>query len=227
VEEDPALIAAVTEGLAAAADPARAPRMQAYMKSVMPFLGVPVPAVRSVVRDAAREHPPDSVAALAATAGALWRGATHREHRYAATALTGLRLADAAPALIPLYEEMVVTGAWWDHVDAVAPRLGRLLLARPADVRPLLLGWSTAPDRWLRRASIIAQLGAGARTDLDLLTAVIDANAGDAEFFVRKAIGWALRDYARTDPGWVARFVAARTGTLSGLSRREATRHLA
>jgi 3-methyladenine DNA glycosylase AlkD len=201
--------------------------MQAYMKSAMPFLGVPVPTVRAVVGEAVREHPPASVAGLEAAAGALWRGATHREHRYAATALTGLRPADADVALLPLYEEMIVTGAWWDHVDAVAPRLGRLLVAHPADVRPVLLAWSTAPDRWLRRASIIAQLGARARTDLDLLTTVIDANAGDAEFFVRKAIGWALRDYARTDPGWVREFVTARAGTLSALSRREATRHLA
>jgi 3-methyladenine DNA glycosylase AlkD len=226
VYPDRALVAAVTERLAAAADPGRAPKMQAYMKSVMPYLGVPVPAVRTVVKQAAREHPPASVAQLAATVLSLWRGATHREHRYAATDLTGLRVADGDLALLPVYEEMVVTGAWWDHVDAVAPRLGRLLLARPVEVRPLLLAWSTAPDRWSRRASIIAQLGLKARTDLDLLSKVIDANAADPDFFVRKAIGWALRDYARTDPEWVCGFVAAREATLSALSRREATKHL-
>ncbi len=121
---------------------------------------------------------------------------------------------------------MIVTGAWWDHVDAVAPRLGQLLFTHPAKLRPLLLAWSTAPDQWLRRASIIAQLGAKARTELDLLTRIIDANIADQGYFVRKAIGWALRDYARTDPQWVTQFVAARAGALSTLSRREATRHL-
>jgi 3-methyladenine DNA glycosylase AlkD len=225
-QPDPVLVAAVHRQLAAAADPDRAPRMQAYMKSAMPYLGVAVPAVRAVVEAAAREHPPPSVAHLAASARTLWRTATHREHRYAATALTGLRIAGADLSLVPLYREMVVTGAWWDHVDAVAPRLGRLLLAHPGEVRVLLLGWSTAPDRWLRRASIIAQLGARSRTDLDLLTAVIDSNAGDPDFFVRKAIGWALRDYARADPEWVVGFIAGRADTLSSLSRREATKQL-
>ena len=73
---------------------------------------------------------------------------------------------------------------------------------------------------------MIAQLGLKARSDRDLLATVVDANAGDPDFFVRKAIGWALRDYARTDPDWVREFVAARAGTLSNLSRREATKYL-
>lgn len=227
MEANEALIAAVRSALTAAADPDRAPRMQAYMKSTMPFLGVGAPVVRAAVQAAAREHPPASVDELAATARTLWREATHREYRYAAAELTGHRTARGNLTLLPLYEEMIVSGAWWDHVDAVAPRLRELLFAHPAEVRPLLLTWSTASNRWLRRASIIAQLRAKARTDLDLLSAVIDVNAGDPEFFVRKAIGWALRDYARTDPDWVQRFVTVRTEALSSLSRREATKHLA
>ena len=226
MQVDSALIAAVTTRLAGAADPERAPKMQAYMKSTMPYLGVSVPGVRAVVRAAAREHPPASVDDLVATAGALWRGATHREHRYAATELTALPVADGALALIPLYEEMIRTGAWWDHVDAVSVRVGRLLVAHASVARPLLLDWSTAPDRWLRRTSIIAQRGAKARTDLGLLTDVVDANLGDTDFFVRKAIGWALRDYAASDPDWVRQFVAARVDRLSSLSYREATKHL-
>jgi 3-methyladenine DNA glycosylase AlkD len=226
VEADSALIAAVIERLAAAADPSRAPGMRAYMKSAMPYLGVAVPAVRTATRAAAREHPSTTVTQLGATATVLWRGATHREHRYAATELTGLRIADGALELLPLYEEMITAGAWWDHVDAVAHRVGRLVLAHPQELRPVLLAWSSKADRWLRRASIIAQLGAKARTEKELLTAVIDANATEEDFFVRKAIGWALRDYARTNPDWVAEFVVARTGVLSPLSRREATKHL-
>lgn len=220
------LIDAITRALAAAADPDRAPGMQAYMKSAMPYLGVGVPVVRALTLAAARDRPPRTVEHLVATATALWRGATHREHRYAAAALTRLRLADGARELVPLYEEMVVTGAWWDHVDEVAPRLGRLLLAHPDELRPLLLTWSVARDRWLRRASILGQLGARSRTDVDLLTRVVDANAADPDFFVRKAIGWALRDYGRTDPAWVRDFVGVRADVLSPLSRREATKHL-
>jgi len=221
------LVAAVKDGLAARADPVRAPKMQGYMKSAMPYLGVLVPAVRAVTKAAAREHPPTSVPQLGATATVLWRGATHREHRYAATELISLQMADGALALVPLYKEMIVTGAWWDHVDGVAPRLGQLLATHPASLRPLLLAWSRAPDRWLRRASIIAQLGAKERTDLNLLSNVIDANGTDPDFFIRKAIGWALREYARTDPEWVRSFVATRALVLSRLSIREATKHLA
>lgn len=226
VTRDEQLAATLLERLAAAADPERAPRMQAYMKSAMPYLGVPMPTVRALTKAVTQELPPASVAELAATATDLWRGATHREHRYAAAELTALPMAAGSLALLGLYEEMIVTGAWWDHVDAVAPRLRRLLAAHPAEVRPLLLHWSTAPDRWLRRASIIAQLGAKSATDLDLLTAVVDANASDGERFVRTAIGWALRDCARTEPEWVRAFVAQRRHLLSRLSQREATKHL-
>ncbi len=91
---------------------------------------------------------------------------------------------------------------------------------------PLIRGWAVDPDRWLRRSSIICQLGLAGRTDLDLLTEVIARNLADREFFVRKAIGWALRQYARTDPDWVRGFVAAHETSLSPLSRREAMKHL-
>ena len=225
-EADLHLIGAIEDTLAAVSDQGRAPRMQAYMKSEMPYLGVVLPVVRAVTKAAAREYPPSSVSHLGATVITMWRSATYREQRYAATELTGLRMAADALELLPLYEEMIVTGAWWDHVDGVAPRVGRLLIAHPALLKPQILAWSQSPDRWLRRTSIIAQIGAKARTDVQLLSAVIDANAADREFFVRKAIGWSLRSYARTEPEWVRSFVSARLGTLSSLSQREATKHL-
>lgn len=218
------LVAAVSAALRRAADPARAAGMQAYMKSVQPCLGVRVPEVRRLTSALAREHPPASVAQLGEAAAALWRGATHREERYAAVALTGLPIARGALELLPLYEEMITTGAWWDHVDGVAPRVRELLLAHPGTMAPLLRDWARSPDRWLRRSAVIAQLGARDRTDRALLTEVIEVNATDPEFFVRKAIGWALRDLARTDPDWVRRFLAEHE--LSPLSRREAAKHL-
>ena len=94
----------------------------------------------------------------------------------------------------------------------------------PAEVRPAVLTWTRSNDRWLRRAAIICQLGGRDRTDLELLTVAIESAAGDSDFFLRKAIGWALRDYARTDPAWVRSF--AGTHDLSPLSRREALKHL-
>jgi 3-methyladenine DNA glycosylase AlkD len=91
---------------------------------------------------------------------------------------------------------------------------------------PVVRGWATDEDLWLRRTAVIAQLGRRESTDLDLLTHAIEANLDDRSFWLRKAIGWALRDYARTDPDWVRSRVETYGDRLSGLSRREATRHL-
>ena len=216
-----ALVDAVRGELQEVADPARAPAMQAYMKTTEPFLGVRLPEVRAVVK----AHPPADLTVLLAAATELWRGAGFREERYAATML--LRAAPGAGRweLLPLATEMIVTGAWWDHVDAVAHTTCELLQAHRAAMTPVLREWAVAPSLWLRRSAVIGQLDARADTDLALLTEVIEANATDPEFFVRKAIGWALRQYARTDPDWVRRFVASHPH-LSPLTRREALKHL-
>ena len=223
---DPTLVGAIGAELRRAADPARAPQMQAYMKSSMPYLGVPLPVTRRIARSAAASHPPADVPDLLASATALWRGAKYREERYAAAELTGLAMAAGRLEMLPLYREMIVTGAWWDHVDGISERIGGLLLAHRPVIEPVIRQWSTDPDSWLRRSSIISQLALKQRTDVVLLTDVIEPNLADREFFIRKAIGWALRQHARVDPGWVRAFVEARGDRLSGLSRREALKHL-
>jgi 3-methyladenine DNA glycosylase AlkD len=220
------LVRAIRDALTRAADPGRAPQMQAYMKSTMPYLGVRLPETRRLARAAAAEYPPADVDDLIAGATELWRAAAYREERYAATELTGLRMAVGRIEVLPLCREMIVTGAWWDHVDGVSDRIGRLLLAHRDELEPTIRQWSTDPDRWLRRSSIISQLALKGRTDVDLLADVITVNLADREFFVRKAIGWALRQYARTDPQWVRDFVTTHRDDLSPLSRREAMKHL-
>jgi 3-methyladenine DNA glycosylase AlkD len=216
------LVADVRAALRAVADPERARSMQAYLKTAEPCLGVRLPEVRRLT---AASAPPSTLAELTAAAEDLWRGAAAREERYAAIALTGLPLARGALSLLPLYEEMITTGAWWDLVDGVQPRVRDLLLTHPTELGPALRDWARSPDRWLRRSAVIAQLGARDRTDTALLAEVIEVNAADGEFFVRKAIGWALRDLAKTDPDWVRRFLDQHE--LSPLSRREAAKHLA
>jgi 3-methyladenine DNA glycosylase AlkD len=220
----PALVAAVRTALRSAADPERVGRMQAYLKTTEPCLGVRLPEVRRLTREAATADPPATAADVGRAAGVLWREAAYREERYAAIALTGLPVARGALQLLPLHEEMITTGAWWDLVDGIAGRICDLLSAHPAQLGPVLREWARSPDRWLRRSAIIAQLGAEERIDRALLTEVIEVNAADPEFFVRKAIGWALRDLAKTDPAWVRRFLAEHE--LSPLSRREAAKHL-
>jgi 3-methyladenine DNA glycosylase AlkD len=223
------LVGAVRAALAAAADPMKAPGMRAYMKSSMPYLGVPKPPRELALRPVFAAHRLETMTDWQTAVLRLWRDAGFREERYAAIALTGHRPYQVywTPAALPVYQEMIVTGAWWDYVDELASRrIGPLLAASPETLRPLMLRWSRDPDRWLRRTSIICQLGAKKSTDLDLLYACIEANLDDPDFFLRKAIGWALRQYAWTDPDEVRRYVASRADRLSPLSRREALRNV-
>ncbi|MET9325966.1 DNA alkylation repair protein [Tsukamurella sp. NPDC003166] len=220
------LVDGIRAGLRAAADPERAPRMQAYMKSAMPFLGVPSPAVRSITGAVRREHPPADLDELRAAVLDLWDAATYREERYAAQNLLRYRLGTGDPALLPLHEHIAVTGAWWDHVDETAHRIADLHDAHPADTAAVVRAWSRGGNLWLRRLAIISQLGRKDRLDTDLLTDVIEPALPESEFFLRKAIGWALREHAKTDPEWVRAYVTAHEDRLSGLSRREALKHL-
>ena len=200
--------------------------MAAYMKSAMPFIGLPSPVVRWTVRAMARKHPSAGVDQLHATAATLWAGAEYREERYAAIMHTDSRLARGELGLLPFYATAIAEGQWWDHVDSVAPRLCELLLAHPDAMDPLLCEGSGHANFWFRRAAIIAQLPAKAATDTVLLHDVMVPNLADKEFFIRKAMGWALRQHARTDPAWVLAFVTHYNERLSPLSRREALKHL-
>jgi 3-methyladenine DNA glycosylase AlkD len=214
--------------LAAAADPERAPRLQAYMKSEMPYRGIAAPDIRAISRRIFAEHPLSSCAEWRSAVLDLWRDARFREERYAAIELLAHRRHRdcLTPDVLPMYEEMIVDGAWWDHVDAVAHHVGNLLRTHPEEMRPVMRAWSTDKDLWKRRVSIICQISFKKDTDLDLLYANIEPNVAEPNFFIRKAIGWALRSYAWTDPKEVQRYVSANEARLSGLSRREALKNI-
>ena len=208
------------------ADPVRGAGMQAYMKSSLPSLGVRVPEVRRVVASAVAAAPFATPEQLRATVLELWRTAGAREERYAAIDLTGGRLADGDLQMLQVYEEIIRSGAWWDFADGVSGRLCGLLQAHRAEMTAVLLSWSRDTDFWIRRASITAQLKAKEATDTALLAQVIETNLADPEFFIRKAVGWALREYAKTAPAWVAGFVEEHASRMSPLSRREALRRI-
>ena len=200
--------------------------MRAYMKSEMPFYGVQAPGRNAIAREVLATWRLDETS-WRTTIEALWREASHREERYLALALAGLpryRRYRTVSAL-DLWEELIVHGAWWDLVDPIAVGLvGELVMRERAAVAPVLRGWSVDSNMWKRRSSIIAQVKAKERTDLELLYACIEPNRADREFFVRKAIGWALRSYAWIDPEEISRYVE--THELSGLSRREALKNV-
>lgn len=218
------LSAAVRTTLRAAADARLAPGQQAYMKSEMPFLGVRVPEVRRLVRSLVRELGVSSPDELVPTAWELWDDATHREERYAAAAVVGLRALRGGLSLVPFHEHVARTGAWWDHVDEAAHRIADLHDAHPAATAAIVRRWSTDDVLWVRRLAIISQLGRRDRVDLDLLAEVVEPNLADREFFIRKAIGWSLREAAKVDPDWVRSY--AEGHDLSPLSRREALKRL-
>jgi 3-methyladenine DNA glycosylase AlkD len=236
---DTVLVRSIREALAQAADPENAGPMQAYMKSEMPYRGIPSPALKAVLRPLLAPHPLDEET-WHATVLELWDGAAFREERYAALALARHRLhrEHRQPHTLELYEHLIRTGAWWDLVDETSTHLFReLVLDHPDVVVPVMRDWAVADDLWVRRAAIICQVGTKDRCDQSLLAGAIEANLDGStrttpavspygpEFFIRKGIGWALRDHARADPEWVVAFVEEHRDRLSGLSRREALKH--
>jgi 3-methyladenine DNA glycosylase AlkD len=175
------LVGAVRTALRAAADPAMAEPMRAYMKSAMPMLGVPQPVRAKALRPLLAAHPLPDAARWRAAVLAIWRDATHREERYAALSVARHRpyahfLLSEPHRSLELLDELVVTGAWWDLVDETAIRLvGPLLLAAPEVVTPAMWAWATDADRWRRRTAVICQIGAKGRTDTALLAAAVEA----------------------------------------------------
>jgi 3-methyladenine DNA glycosylase AlkD len=217
------------KALREAGDPLKAAAMRAYMKSEMPYHGVPAPLLRQVFRTVFAEVQFSSSLQWRTQVLDLWRNARFREERYAALHLAGHKLAQPfqTPAAMQVYEELIVTGAWWDYVDDIAAhRVGPILREHPATMRRRMLAWSRSRDLWKRRTSIICQLGFKADTDLELLYACIEPSLASREFFLRKAIGWALRQYAWTDPAEIRRYVRIHRERLSNLSRREALKNL-
>jgi 3-methyladenine DNA glycosylase AlkD len=220
------MIEAIRRELGARANPAKAEGMRAYMKSAMPFRGVQKPGREEIARAVFAAHPLASFDEWRDSVLRLWREAVYREERYLAIRLARDRRYREyrTMAALPLYEELIVTGAWWDFVDEVAVRLlGELLGDDPA-LQPVLRRWARSEDMWKRRAAIVCQVQRKRDTDLALLYDCIEPNREDPEFFIRKGIGWSLRAYAWIDPDEIERYCA--THELSPLSRREALKNI-
>jgi 3-methyladenine DNA glycosylase AlkD len=219
--------------IAEAGDPGRAPQMQAYMKSSMPYAGVPSGPLRAILREVIPAHPTPDRASWEAAVRGIWMEAVFREEWYAALGVARHRLYRDYQDVktLELYRDLIVDGAWWDVVDDIASHLvGDILAAHRDEVTPVMRAWAVDDDLWLRRTAMICQLGHKHDTDLDLLRFALESNLEDSRhgktFWIRKAVGWSLRQHARTDPDWVRAFVKDHDDRLSGLSRREALKHL-
>jgi 3-methyladenine DNA glycosylase AlkD len=222
-----ALVQSLRKELKRSADPIKASEMRAYMKSEMPYYGVQTPQRRAIQREVFSQHPLKSYEEWKDTILTLWRTARFREERYAAIGLAGDKAYGEYQQLksLSVYEEFIVTGAWWDYVDGIAIDLvGGLLEKYPRSMKPKMRTWAKGKDIWRRRSAILSQLKFKDETDLDLLYDCIAPSLGEREFFLRKGIGWALREYAKTDPREVLRYIRDNRDRLSPLTKREAMR---
>lgn len=223
-------LAQLRAGFLPFADPERARGQQAYLKTTEAMLGITNGDLRNVVNVVSLEllgrkpAEPD----LLAVAEFVWPHAESRDERRAVVFLLALpRYARLITfQAMPLVRRLVVEGAWWDLVDALVKVQPFVRASAPAASDELMREWARDEDFWIRRHAIISQLGTKSDLDKDLLVDCILPNLGDHEFFVAKAIGWALRDHARHDPEWVREFVRVHDKRMQPLSKREALKHL-
>ncbi len=221
------LAAQIQHTLSALADPARAVAMRAYMRDQFPFLGIQTPARRAALRPLLKADFDQK--RLLTAAGQLWR-LPGREYRYAAIDLLACHVARLEPSAIARLLTLAQRESWWDTVDGLAGIVGDVLRAARRNDPGAQAAMDAALRHdclWVRRIAMIHQLGWRLETDSARLFAYAETLAPEDDFFIRKAIGWALRDYARWQPQAVRDFVAAMDGRLSPLSAREATRRIA
>jgi 3-methyladenine DNA glycosylase AlkD len=213
-------------GLATAADPAQAGPMRAYMRDQFPFLGVKAPGQAAVFRQAlaVAGRPRDQDEVVAAV-DALW-DQPEREHRYAGCGLVRRYAPRASADLVVPIARWITTDPWWDTCDSLARRGVGEVVHRHPELRSTVDTWLAGDDLWLARTALLHMGGWKGDIDRDWVFAACLARADHPDFFIRKAIGWILRDLAWVDPGAVASFVAGPGSVLSGLSRREALKNV-
>ena len=220
---------AVTEALRPLGTPERATQEKRYLKSDLAFLGVAAPDLRRAVKAAVRGYPGLDVPGMTAWAAALWREPVH-ERRAAAVEILTLAAPRLAASDLITVERLLRESSTWAYVDGLAGNVaGQIALRDPAGAWPRIDAWAVDADFWVRRSSLLALLrGVRAGTpDLPRFTRYAEPMLPEQEFFVRKAIGWVLREISRRHPAWVTDWTEGHVSTMSGVTFREAVRHLA
>ena len=219
-----ALVERFRRAVEAGRDPVRAVRMAAYMRDQFSFAGISQPGLVAIYREAtAGLPPPAGEADVTAVALACW-ALPEREYQHLGCAHLRRHAGLLGPASMGALQRLVTTKSWWDTVDELATHVAGTMVARHPELRTVMKRWVASENVWLARVAILHQERWKQRTDPGLLFDSCLRRAGDREFFIRKAIGWALRSYAKTEPDAVAAFLAEHGDRLSGLSRREAER---
>lgn len=220
------MVAFVQGQLSAQADAERAEQMANYMKTSMPFYGVPAPKCKEVLRQLRKAYPVDGPQSLEAQIDALW-ALPHREEKYIAISLAKASKKHIDWSLLPCFEAMIREGQWWDFVDPLATHMiGHLIELEPERGLALMDEWIMDEDMWIRRTVLISQLRRKTQTDAERLFSYCALRMDEKAFFIRKAIGWALREYSKVAPEAVFAFLQEHAHHLSGLSYREGAKHL-
>jgi 3-methyladenine DNA glycosylase AlkD len=218
----------LTAELRSLGTPERAAQEKRYLKSDLDFLGVTVPDIRRAVRAAARGNAADlDREAFVAWAVALWREPVH-ERRMAAVEVLEFAVRRLAAADLGTVERFIREAGTWALVDGLAVSVAGAVALRDAAAWPRIDGWATDADFWVRRSALLALLPGirSGQPDLARFTAYAEPLLTEREFFIRKAIGWVLREISRRDPAWVARWTEEHLAQLSGVTFTEAVRRL-
>ncbi len=219
------MLAEVRAAITPLADPAQAVAMAAYLRDHFDFLGIRAKPLRAAAMPIVRAHRPADAAEAIAVADSLW-AEPYREYRYVAMDYLRRYGSHLDADSLDDVRRYLVTDSWWDTVDLLACHVVGGLVTRHPEHVEAMDRWIDDDNIWLVRSAILHQLNYGAEVDEERLFEYALRRSGDTEFFTRKAIGWSLRDYARREPDSVRAFVTGNQDRLSGLTRREALKHL-
>ena len=216
-------LADLLEELEVAKDSEKAGSMEAYMRHQFPFLGIAGPERNALYKKYFPEAKKTKIIDWDFV-DTCWEKEP-REYQYVAAnylkALQSYLTKDDLPKL----ERLVVTKSWWDTVDILDRVVGSLVAGHP-ELEEVILKWSLSDNIWLRRVAIDHQLLRKEKTDVHLMEKILLNNLDQTEFFINKAIGWVLRDYSKTNPDWVARFIEKNKESMAELSIKEASKYL-
>ncbi|MBK3564404.1 DNA alkylation repair protein [Streptomyces sp. MBT62] len=210
---------------AAAADPERAVPMRAYMKDIAPYLGLTTPVRRALSRTVLEGTPRPDETDCTAIALRCWE-LPEREYQYFAVDYLRRHVRHCTSGFLPVARYLVSTVPWWDTVDALASHVVGGLVATDPRLTADMDAWIVDDDLWVARTALLHQLRYKERTDTERLFAYCLRQSGHPDFFIRKAIGWCLREYAKTDPEAVRGFLAREKGRFAPLSVREALKNI-